>query len=61
MSLPGRPLLDHLREIVVRALPEAMPEKLAVPLAEEIAQNLAERLAEELRQLPAAQRGRHGR
>jgi hypothetical protein len=61
LSLVETPLLDRLREIVVRALPEAMPEKLAAPLAEEIAQNLAERLADELRQLPAAQRGRHGR
>lgn len=61
MSPIETPLLDRLREIVVRALPEGMPEKLAVPLAEEIAQNLAERLAEELRHLPAAQRGRHGR
>lgn len=61
MSPVETPLLDRLREIVVRSLPPAMPEKIAAPLAEEIAQNLAERLADELRLLPAAQRGRHGR
>lgn len=61
MSLVETPLLDRLREIVVRSLPKGMPEKLAAPLAEEIARNLAERLADELRYLPAAQRERHGR